>query len=56
MIYMLYQAYAVRCMALIGILTAHDSQGSIYLTWKGKAGNTGVDLADVSHVSRGSAE
>lgn len=28
-------------------------EGSIYLTWKGKAGNTGVDLADVSHVTRG---
>lgn len=28
-------------------------EGSIYLTWKGKAGNTGVDLADVSHVTKG---
>ena len=28
-------------------------EGSIYLTWKGKAGNTGVDLADVTHVTRG---
>ena len=23
------------------------------MTWKGKAGNTGVDLADVTHVTRG---
>ena len=28
-------------------------EGSIYLTWKGKAGNTGVDLADVSHLTKG---
>jgi len=28
-------------------------EGSIYLTWKGKAGNTGVDLSDVSNVTKG---
>ena len=28
-------------------------EGSIYLTWKGKAGNTGIDLAEVTHVTRG---
>ena len=28
-------------------------EGKIYLTWKGKFGNQGVDLGEVSHVSMG---
>jgi hypothetical protein len=28
-------------------------EGKIYLTWKGKFGNQGVDLGEVSHVSLG---